>query len=76
VNLRMANAAGKKLDQHLVRRRIRKLDFIDDQGLVGFEQNCRPALCAHAFSPFTGQIVSEQAAEKASYPSEKMNYES
>jgi hypothetical protein len=53
----MANAAGKKLDQHLIWSRIRKLDFIDDQWLVGFYQNRRPALCAHAFSPSTERFI-------------------
>jgi hypothetical protein len=48
----MTDTAGKKLDQHLVRRRIGKLNFIDDQRAVGLDQNRRPALCAHLFLLF------------------------
>src|SRR5712692_2799342 len=47
MNLRMTDAAGKELYQNLVRRWIRKLNFIHDQWLVRFHQDCRTTFYAH-----------------------------
>jgi hypothetical protein len=49
MNLRMTDAAAKELYQDLVRRRIRKLNFIHDQWLVRFHQDCRPTFNAHGY---------------------------
>jgi hypothetical protein len=55
VDLRVANAAGKELDQNLVGRRVRQLDLIHDQRLIRFHQDCRPTFGAHVLPPRSGQ---------------------
>src|SRR3990167_9392374 len=50
VDLRVTDAAGKELYQNLIRRRNRKINFIHNQGLIGFYENCRPTLDAHPAS--------------------------
>jgi hypothetical protein len=49
MNLRMTHSARKELDQNLIRRGIGELNFIYDQWLIGFYQNCRSTLNSHAY---------------------------
>src|SRR5215470_6903481 len=49
MNLGVAHAAGKEFYQNLVGSRIRKLNFIDHQRLVGFYKNRRSTFNAHLF---------------------------
>jgi hypothetical protein len=50
MNLGVAHTAGKKLDQHLIRPRIGKFNFVYDQWFLGLYEDCRQTSCAHVFS--------------------------
>jgi hypothetical protein len=49
VQLRVANTAGEKLDQHLIRFGIGERDLIDDQGRVRFDEDGGFRGCRHGF---------------------------
>src|SRR3990167_283764 len=77
VDLRVTDAAGKELYQNLIRRRIRKINFIHNQGLIGFYEDCRPTLDAHPASllrltplrpPWSFSTFSVPNSRKAVYP--------
>jgi hypothetical protein len=52
VQLRMADTAGEKLDEHLIRFRIRESDVIDDQWRVRFNEDGGFRPCRHGFPLF------------------------